>query len=1278
MVSRPLNVDPQFLQFADAVAQQVSGGEGRLNLEDPDAVRKLFTHVDAQATELEAQTGEPKENLFRNFFDQTIGRAAGAAGRGALGAGRAIEENVLEPGTRPFRQQGQSAAEDLSILVNPDDPRIRPGARDDVQRVADLLDASEALAQTGGSLGTETIVAPVVGPVIPGDDAFERFVSDVQRRRQEASLREQILLQPSRDAFNESDIPTPVKVGAEVVFDPLNVVPGAALASRTGRVVRTAAREAAESAARNTARTVTEVLPDGTQVRRAIDEVSPVGQAEALDIVDEFRPSASGGFDRVSTTQVDDVDTFMQNIPETDRIASRIDELSLQIEQESGSLIRPSWARGLTNQEVRAVARHEGLNPTEPDWFAGIDPLIVQQARQRVFRDVNTPSISQLRGELRNLQTQLANLSDSRQTFRAAAETVQQTGDSTPRIAREVEQAQETIARTAPDTPASSIDNELAQLEQEIAAARVQQAAGGNPPPRKPGTAIMGGDDIPPPRQPHVAMGDDFQIPVHESVQTGVFRKWSGARNLERLQINESFKQGEDLLRQAGIRNANTRTPEMENLFKALHGEFDWRQLPEEFQIVYLDLKRLIDAETQDMLRFLEKGRQDNVQMFGLDAENFVARMAAHPDYFPRGWKQRPQQGASSVGTRPGFTRPRTDATFTELLDSGLEPASWNPFAMMSMRRLAGVEYREQVKAIHILKQHGLVKSIDEAPEGWRVPKIGPAFEGRPVAIADNGNTIFSQRFATPNRIADEMETLWGGGRTNKEWLRKFETGSNALKRGKLLASFFQHIDFVSRAGGSLFAPESLVRGNFLKAPSMVAQMFRAQWWPAARESLQKELLSGKPLYKNFKISLRDVVENGWEVTGDRSVIQRAFLDHIDEAVGAEGRNQVLNGLNDAKNFFERGLFEGVYTVAQTHALKNFIIPSLRRQHPDWTVQQIAGAAADQVNVMFSTLGDWQTIMRFAGDDLRSLTRSVIFSTNESESLIRGAIRALGVDVQKTRPGFGRSGLTSFRASRNPHFQQFAQWYVGMFIFMAGIANAIHFAATGKALPSGSYNPIDTDNGFTPFAPGYNTRFLSPEMPFVRGRNDLPVHMDIVGQMDTAFNWALDPLSAAGARTNVLPRAIHNQLGSGENFFGEPLQTPGQRVGQAALDLGAPIGVQAAVGAASEGVPALQNVFPAAESRLGVTGQIAQTSGVNFRSLRNSELRELVEERPEFAEGVAAELERRRGEDLLRFGNLRGQFTPVLQARLEDARRLNQPFVVRAIEQELQRRGELE
>jgi hypothetical protein len=49
-------------------------------------------------------------------------------------------------------------------------------------------------------------------------------------------------------------------------------------------------------------------------------------------------------------------------------------------------IVRPRWAVGLTNQEVAAVAKHEGLNPYRLDWFDGLDPVVICEARSGCFR----------------------------------------------------------------------------------------------------------------------------------------------------------------------------------------------------------------------------------------------------------------------------------------------------------------------------------------------------------------------------------------------------------------------------------------------------------------------------------------------------------------------------------------------------------------------------------------------------------------------------------------------------------------------------------------------------------------------------------------------------------------------------------------------------------------------------------------------------------------------------------------------------------------------------
>jgi hypothetical protein len=77
-------------------------------------------------------------------------------------------------------------------------------------------------------------------------------------------------------------------------------------------------------------------------------------------------------------------------------------------------IIRPRWAVGLTNQEVAAVARHEELNPCRPDWFDGLDPVVIGEARSGCFRHGSRETITGLKTQRARLRMELADLCSAR------------------------------------------------------------------------------------------------------------------------------------------------------------------------------------------------------------------------------------------------------------------------------------------------------------------------------------------------------------------------------------------------------------------------------------------------------------------------------------------------------------------------------------------------------------------------------------------------------------------------------------------------------------------------------------------------------------------------------------------------------------------------------------------------------------------------------------------------------------------------------------------------
>src|SRR3990167_3653246 len=153
MVLPPINIVARetFRQFADRLARSQTGGQLELNQDDPEADLKFGAFVDQSASRLEAETGKPKGNTFREIFDQAVGRAAGAAGRGALGAGRAVQEG-FNTSIGPVIGDAAQAAGQAAGIIDTDSPEARlldqysaAGGSAVAQQFAPLLGAEQGI-----------------------------------------------------------------------------------------------------------------------------------------------------------------------------------------------------------------------------------------------------------------------------------------------------------------------------------------------------------------------------------------------------------------------------------------------------------------------------------------------------------------------------------------------------------------------------------------------------------------------------------------------------------------------------------------------------------------------------------------------------------------------------------------------------------------------------------------------------------------------------------------------------------------------------------------------------------------------------------------------------------------------------------------------------------------------------------------------------------------------------------------------------------------------------
>ena len=116
-------------------------------------------------------------------------------------------------------------------------------------------------------------------------------------------------------------------------------------------------------------------------------------------------------------------------------LTQRIADLDDHIESLGNTGIhRPKWAVGLTNQELEAIARHEGLNPYgSVDWADGIDSVIIKEAKQGAFKQPGADSLTSLRRQRSRLRRELREAQRQVQEVRVAAQRLDNAAKGPPR-----------------------------------------------------------------------------------------------------------------------------------------------------------------------------------------------------------------------------------------------------------------------------------------------------------------------------------------------------------------------------------------------------------------------------------------------------------------------------------------------------------------------------------------------------------------------------------------------------------------------------------------------------------------------------------------------------------------------------------------------------------------------------------------------------------------------------------------------------------------------------
>jgi len=730
--------------------------------------------------------------------------------------------------------------------------------------------------------------------------------------------------------------------------------------------------------------------------------------------------------------------------------------------------------------------------------------------------------------------------------------------------------------------------------------AHIEKAAPDGPKPPKPPPSVAKGV---PSKDPRELLAKIFDNQLKgESLSETAIRLYGGATRSVYRRTSDKVAEGSQKLKEQGVgqiklgklvvRDADK--PIIDELNVSLHnpsgvasGEVP---IPKGYEEIYQELRELADWTSASTL----------------DADPNAMLIE---DWFFRGWKP-PEgmftgaPGKGGLVTKPKPMRmPRVDATYQEMRDLGFEPLFWNPYDQWAYRHNLGEIYREQMDFVDYLKSlPGEIIKPDMGgplPAGWKVPRIGPAFEGKPFATVDaDGNpaVAYSRRWATDAKTATILESMFGKRPELTLGVGNHELNVMAMvdwvaftpKRAKLFISFFQQVDFLNRSGGGSWAKaiDDIQHGKpidaavaVLRWPKTAYDILIANFSPGKRLSLAQQMDDTTPLVEGRPgVHMKGISEAGLS-TMDVTI----FADEMDKLMRSVAEHSGVwskfKGLGsavvDLESAMRRGLFQGTYPAAMTTDIKNNIAMMMTREHPTATDAQINGYIATQVNKKYSTLPPEQSVFHRVW--IRELLRRLFFSFSESEALTRQA-----------------TGMF-----HGPNKAFWTKQMLGVFFFLAVVANIIHMASTGKPLPKERYVPIAKDNwGPLPF--GYNPKFLSPTLPF-KGRGGAELTVDLMGQQDTVLR-ILSPGDFLTARLSVPARTLMNQV-SGTDFYGASMDTPGQRVTQFGVDMFAPIGLGGIiVEGARQGIPGAKDVFLEQESRLGMAGLGIQATGINIRA----------------------------------------------------------------------------
>jgi hypothetical protein len=583
-----------------------------------------------------------------------------------------------------------------------------------------------------------------------------------------------------------------------------------------------------------------------------------------------------------------------------------------------------------------------------------------------------------------------------------------------------------------------------------------------------------------------VALNDYFAgAPAGEKAQRTLIRRYEGEVGLERDLYGQELIQARRLATKAPEYFSAAETPQSADIIQVIDYPGPIEEaiakvgLPPEAANTARALRQILDQETAKMQATIP---------------NFEGRQWYYPhEYQPAAEKVAVGRGAGRgrFGVKPGFMRQRKlEGTILDVLAErpDLTLKTWDAIETVERRVYRGIIYRQQTVMLQNLKRTGLALPASEVvEEGWRVPKIGPAFESRPVPGKPD---VYTQPWAVPRDIAKALEDHFGTSAFNANVpLRVMREAIATAKFVKVFGGLFQNIDYSTRTLG--YATKYRDIATLGEIPKALARAYFPGLDTKIRAlELQDPIIQG--LYRhglNREAGLGFVGPEYERIAGELTIYKIPIIGRAAKAFGS-------GTFRNAHNSFVTGIGR---RVAQNYMKGGM------------SLEEAAAKAALDINESFSSLPNWQSVFR--NPTTRDFMRTFLFSMAEQESWIRMPFR------QKTL-------------------------LLSILFDVVAAGNILNYVWQGEFLPASAYKPFENVPGVDydpmkegPKMLGYNTGFLRPELPYTGplGRKE---YLDLLGQADTPIRILADPKFAAITRLGQLPSAVM-QAYSKEETFGE-------------------------------------------------------------------------------------------------------------------------------------------